>query len=284
MHRFLFAVLLVSFVIRIVSPFQLQASQASAAEISGVVLDATRARLPYATVRLLDLAGAVIAETIADQQGQFHFSGLAATGRRVEAALTGFATTSASATPGTLVELILPLSAVRESVVVTATRTEIPTGQLAVSTTVLDRGEIAGRQARSVGDLLRTVGGAAVVRNGAPGGVTSLFVRGGESAYNKVLLDGIPLNEPGGYFDFSNLLPENLERVEIVRGPQSALFGSDAMSSVVQLFTARGSEGRFPHVSMSAEGGKNNTWRSQAAVSGKTGWFDYSAEIGRAHV
>src|SRR5436305_311773 len=76
-------------------------------------------------------------------------------------------------------------------------------------------------------------------RAGAPGGVTSFFVRGGESNHNKVLLDGIPLNEPGGTFNFSNLTTDNLERVEIVRGAQSALFGSDAMASVVQLFTKK---------------------------------------------
>ena len=95
-----------------------------------------------------------------------------------------------------------------------------------------------------------------VVRTGGPGGVTSLFVRGGESSYNKVLLDGIPLNEPGGTFNFSNVTSEGLERIEIVRGAQSALFGSDAMSSVVQMFTRRGDQrdGR-PHVSASVEGG-----------------------------
>ena len=76
-------------------------------------------------------------------------------------------------------------------------------------------------------------------RAGGLGTVTSLFVRGGESNHNKVLLDGIPLNEPGGTFNFSNLTTEHLERVEIVRGAQSALFGSDAMASVVQLITKR---------------------------------------------
>jgi outer membrane cobalamin receptor len=75
-----------------------------------------------------------------------------------------------------------------------------------------------------------------VVRSGGLGNVTSVFVRGGEGDYNKILLDGIPLNEPGGVFEFSNLMTEDLERIEVVRGPQSALFGSDAMASVIQLF------------------------------------------------
>ena len=90
-----------------------------------------------------------------------------------------------------------------------------------------------------VADLLRSTPGAMVIRAGGPGTVTSLFVRGGESNYNKVLLDGMPLNEPGGTFNFSNLTTDDLERIEVVRGAQSALFGSDAMASVVQLFTKR---------------------------------------------
>src|SRR5204862_1798058 len=91
-----------------------------------------------------------------------------------------------------------------------------------------------------VADLLMATPGSMLVRNGGPGAVTSLFVRGGESDYNKVLLDGVPLNEPGGTFYLTNLTTENLERIEILRGAYSSLFGSDAMASVIQLFTKRG--------------------------------------------
>jgi outer membrane receptor protein involved in Fe transport len=97
-----------------------------------------------------------------------------------------------------------------------------------------------------------------------------------------VLLDGIPLNEPGGTFQFDSLSTENLERIEVVRGPQSALFGSDAMSSVVQLFTQRGrSETARPHTFVSIEGGKYDTWRGRAGVSGELGIFDYAASFAR---
>jgi outer membrane cobalamin receptor len=86
-------------------------------------------------------------------------------------------------------------------------------------------------------------------------------------ATTKSFLDGVPLNEPGGFFDFSNWTPENLERIEVVRGPQSALFGSDAMASAVQLFTVRGrSETRRPRVLLGAEGGNNDTWRTRAGL------------------
>ena len=90
---------------------------------------------------------------------------------------------------------------------------------------------IADRQQLLVSSVLQSVPGVMVARTGGLGNVTSVFVRGGESNYNKILLDGIPLNEPGGMFEFSNLAEEDLDRIEIVRGPQSALFGSDAMAS-----------------------------------------------------
>src|SRR5438034_300993 len=126
-----------------------------------------------------------------------------------------------------------------EDVVVTATRTAAPSDQVGASVSTFTADELQRRDTSLVSDLLRTAPGAMVVQSGAPGAVTSLFVRGGESNYNKVLLDGIPLNEPGGSFYFSNLTTENLDRVEVVRGAYSSLFGSDAMGSVIQLFTKR---------------------------------------------
>ena len=99
--------------------------------------------------------------------------------------------------------------------------------------------EIEQRHALSTIDLLRTVPGIVAVRSGGVGNLTGVFVRGGESTYNKVLLDGMPLNEPGGAFNFASLSPENIERIEVLRGAHSALFGSDAMASVIQLFSVR---------------------------------------------
>jgi outer membrane receptor protein involved in Fe transport len=121
-----------------------------------------------------------------------------------------------------------------------------------------------------------------VIRNGGPGAVTSLFVRGGESDYNKVLLDGVPLNEPGGNFYFNNLTTENLERVEIVRGAYSSLFGTDAMASVVQLFTRRPEPGAHPpHVTAQFDGGTYDTFHLNTAVSGATDRVDYSLGAAR---
>src|SRR4029450_10051352 len=147
---------------------------------------------------------------------------------------------------------------VHEAVVVAATGRETPESKVGASIAVVNRDEIEQRHALSTIDLLRTIPGMVAVRTGGIGNLTSLFVRGGESTYNKVLLDGMPLNEPGGFFNFASLSPENIERIEVLRGAHSALFGSDAMASVIQIFTARADSPR-PQVNFTADAGTYNT-------------------------
>ena len=133
-----------------------------------------------------------------------------------------------------------------EELVVTPTRLATPRTAVPVSVTVLDGRDLRARGVHQVLDALREVLGAAVVQVGSQGGLTSLFVRGGESDYVAVLLDGVPLNQPGGAIDLANLTTENLERIEIVRGPVSVLYGSDAVTGVVHLITEAG--GAAPRV------------------------------------
>ena len=174
--------------------------------------------------------------------------------------------------------MVLPVAPIQERIVVTPTNTAAPADQTGVSVTAFTAADIERRDVPLVADLLRSTPGAMVVRSGGAGAQTSLFVRGGESSYNKVLLDGIPLNEPGGTFNFSNLTTGNIERIEVVRGAQSALFGSDAMSSVVQLFTGRaGDRDGRPHADVLVEGGTYGTVRGSALASGATGRLDYTA-------
>src|SRR5205085_11497920 len=144
--------------------------------------------------------------------------------------------------------------------------TEAPAGQVGASVTTFTAEDLERRRVPLVADLLRATPGVQVIRTGAAGGVTSLFVRGGESSYNKVLLDGIPLNEPGGTFNFSSLTTDDLARIEIVRGAQSALFGSDAMASVVQLITKRAAPGERPSAAGSIEAGSFGTVRGRGDV------------------
>ncbi len=231
--------------------------------IDGIAVDQSGSPLPRAFVRAVDGAGRELATTFTDESGHFHVTADAA-GCRISAALTGFE--PAEADCAEQVRLVLRVAPVRETVVVSATRTETPADSAGVSVSAFTSADLERRDVPLVADLLRTTPGAMVVTTGSPGGVTSLFVRGGESSYNKVLLDGIPLNEPGGTFNFSNVTTDDLDRVEIVRGAQSALFGSDAMSSVVQLFTRQGVSPR-PSVSGFLEGGTYDTLRTGASVA-----------------
>lgn len=164
---------------------------------------------------------------------------------------------------------------IHESVIVTATGREMPESKAGVSITVLDRDEIERRHALSTIDLLRTMPGIIAVRAGGVGNLTGVFVRGGESTYNKVLLDGMPLNEPGGAFNFASLSPENIERIEVLRGAHSALFGSDAMASVIQLFSARPETGR-PRVNLTVDAGNFNTAHVAAGLGARSSTVQYS--------
>jgi vitamin B12 transporter len=134
-------------------------------------------------------------------------------------------------------------------VVVTATRLPTPLAEAPGSITVLYGEEMRQRGTRMVVDALRLVPGVAVAQSAGPGALTSVFMRGGESDYVQVLVDGIQVNDPGGAFNWAHLRAEDVDRIEIVRGPASVLYGSDAVSGVVQIFTRAGGA---PRVDVSA--------------------------------
>jgi vitamin B12 transporter len=251
----------------------------ASADVSGTVVDQSGRAVPRAYVRVLDSSGVESTGMFADEAGRFDLK-TSDTGCRVEASLTGFEPASIPCVSGTTTQsarLVLRVAPIHETTIVTATRTEAPTSQVGASATVFTAEDLERRQIPLVADLLMSTPGSMLVRNGGPGTVTSLFVRGGESDYNKVLLDGVPLNEPGGTFYFNNLTTENLDRVEIVRGAYSSLFGSDAMASVIQLFTRRGDRSaRRPKLSAQIDGGTYHTFHEYASVSGATERLDYS--------
>ena len=129
---------------------------------------------------------------------------------------------------------------IMDETLVTATRTETPVRELGVSTTVITEEEIKERQAVDALDVLRTVPGFNILRSGGRGSLTALYPRGGEDNFTKVLIDGVSVNLGGGGFNFGSMLTENFDRVEIVRGPQSALYGSDAIGGVINFITTPG--------------------------------------------
>ncbi|HEV3215131.1 MAG TPA: TonB-dependent receptor [Vicinamibacterales bacterium] len=166
---------------------------------------------------------------------------------------------------------------IRESIVVTPTGNEEIASKVGASITVIAKDQIDERHALDTVDLLRTVPGVMAVRTGGIGNLTSLFVRGGESSYNKVLLDGMPLNEPGGFFNFASLAPENIDHIEVLRGAHSALFGSDAMASVIQIFSARPApNGGRPQANITVDAGTYNTAHVAGGIGGINGPAEYS--------
>ncbi|MBA3260084.1 MAG: TonB-dependent receptor [Gemmatimonadales bacterium] len=164
-------------------------------------------------------------------------------------------------------------------IVVTATRYPVAPDSVAATVTVLRGEDLRAEGIRFVSEALRQVPGAQVVRGGSYGAATSLFVRGGESDYVKVLVDGIPLNQPGGTFDFSSLTTENVERIEILRGPGSVLYGSDAIAGVVQIVTRDGAGG--VQLNAGGEGGTFGTAEWQVGALGGGGGVGWSASVSR---
>ena len=161
------------------------------------------------------------------------------------------------------------------AVVVTATRVPLDREALPTPVTVLTGRELRASGVRTVADALRQVPGATVVRSGPIGAQTSLFLRGGESDYVQVLIDGVNVNDPGDAFDFANLSLDQVERIEVVRGPVSVLYGSDAVAGVVQVFTRRGSGA--PIVTAEVTGGRGEQRRGS-----EDGYATYDAEVGLA--
>ncbi len=167
---------------------------------------------------------------------------------------------------------------VREEIVVTANRLETSPRQVGSSVTVITAEEIAAKRKTSVAELLRAVPGVEVVRGGGAGQVTSVFVRGGSSSQTLVLLDGVRLNTPTtGAYDFANLAADSIERIEIVRGPQSTVYGSEAAAGVISIFSKTGRDGF--HVSALVEAGELGTRRLRADVDGGSERFDYTLTV-----
>ena len=163
-----------------------------------------------------------------------------------------------------------------EDIVVTANRMPLSAVSEPAAVTVLDGEELRRRGVRFVADALREVPSASVVSSGSWGGVSSLFLRGGESDYVKVLVDGVPLNAPGGAVDLAALTLDNIDRIEVVRGPSSVVYGSDAVSGVVQLFTRRGGGPAAGTAALTA--GSYGTWVGEA--SGTGGGSRVAASVG----
>ncbi|MEA1980779.1 MAG: TonB-dependent receptor plug domain-containing protein, partial [candidate division Zixibacteria bacterium] len=169
-----------------------------------------------------------------------------------------------------------------DSIVVTANRKATPVKEIGSSVTVITENDIQKSQESSVAEILRTVPGLNVVQSGGTGKATSVFMRGANSHHTLVIIDGIEMNDPSspnGAFDFAHLNSGNIQRIEILRGSQSVLYGSDAIGGVIQIFTKRGFG--EPSVSLQSEVGSYNSFNESAIISGSKDKFDYSVFLSR---
>ena len=260
------------------------ASAADNASLQGTVFDPLGARVPGATIELLR-DGARVEETSSDPNGAFSFDRLADGRYQLVVTAAGFETRRTDSTfvgggARTTFDVLLQISPLEQSVVVTAAVDAVPVAQIGAPVTVLDWNLIQSLGNTDLLEPLRTVPGAAIVQSGGRGGAASLFVRGGASNFNKVLLDGVPANDIGGGFDFADLATTGIDRVEVLRGSNSVLYGSDAMTGVVSITTRRG-RSRIPELVASFDGGNLATTHSDVGVGGAVKRFDYFGDFSR---
>jgi len=174
--------------------------------------------------------------------------------------------------------VVLPTIAVSPTLIPT------PTAEVASSVTVISGEEIARMQRRTVTDVLMTVPGLNVVQSGSPGTLTAVFIRGTNSYHTKVLIDGMEVGDPSttnGAIDLGHLMAYDIERIEILRGPQSGLYGSDAIGGVISITTKKGNGPA--KVSGYVEGGSFGTFNQAMTLSGSFDRFDYAFNVAHYH-
>ncbi|MGD1071975.1 MAG: TonB-dependent receptor [Bryobacteraceae bacterium] len=247
------------------------AAAAVAAEVTGVVVDPSGQPIAGAQVAAFNAVG-VITEQITDDRGHFDFyvSPLYED-VRLRVAAPGFSTTTVSIAASQIQLSIAPQT---DSVRVTGFAMDMPASQQGSIVTVITSQELRDRNEPMMVDVLRAdVPGAVFSQSGYTGSVTDLFLRGGDSKYNLVLLNGIPINSfyYGGLFDFAQIPTDFIEEIDVVQGPQSAIYGSYALSSVVNLETRSPQNG--PALDVVAEGGTHEENRFAISGSGKI-WKD----------
>src|ERR1700677_3975991 len=253
------------------------ASAAEQGSLHGTVKDPLGAVVVAAKVELLDGAS-VVQQTTTDASGSYSFEVQTSSRYRVRAAAPTFqATTTQSIylTKSTRAELDVTLATqtLTQQVSVTATASPTPIAQIGASVTVLTADD-SYRYSTEVQDPLRLVPGLQVTQTGQAGGTTGLSIRGGNTNANKVLIDGVPADDIGGAVEFANIDSVGIAKIEVLREPDSALYGSDALAGVVSLTTARGNT-LLPLLTYSGDGGNFNSFRQVGTLSGAYRHFDY---------
>jgi vitamin B12 transporter len=248
----------------------------ASAEIKIKVVDPQDAAVAGARVLLLSPGKSAPAMQNTSAEGVAIFREAASSGYRVRVLAPGFALETVNLSPThEAITIRLRLATAAETVVVSGTRTPVPEQETGSSISALSGAALDVMRPTSGADVMRFLPGAVVNTAGQRGGISSLFVRGGDSTYNKVIVDGVVINEPGGTFDFGTLPMAQTDRLEFERGAQSTLYGTDAMASVIQVWTRTGST-RVPELRFGADGGNFGSASGYASLAGARGRFDYN--------
>ena len=243
-------------------------AQSHTIAISGLVTDASGGVLPGAPVEAV-VADRPVATAITTADGAYRLDVPAGVPLQLRVHLAGFAAqvmTIAGASQSITRNVTLPIGSVSDSLIVTAARNAASRASVTESVSAFARQRYRGARQRLARRRGPVRAGVNVESTGREGAVTSMFSRGGESDYNLVLIDGVRANQSGGIFDFSRINAAEIERVEVVRGAQSALWGSDAMGSVVQVFTRRAGAGDSPQLTSAVEAGSFDAMRADARL------------------
>jgi vitamin B12 transporter len=248
----------------------------------GTIKDPLGAVVVGASVELLDDTS-VVKTTRSDANGSYFFEIEASARYRIRAAASTFqpiTSQSVYVTKSSKAEMDVTLATqtLAQQVSVTATTEATPIAQIGASVTVLTADDY--RQSTEVQDPLRLIPGLQVTQAGQAGGTTGLSIRGGNTDANKVLIDGIPMNDIGGAVEFANLATVGIQKIEVLREPNSALYGSDALAGVVDLTTARGNT-RLPLFTYAGDGGNFSTFHQELTTSGVLRQFDYYGAFAR---
>src|SRR6202167_2338445 len=261
-------------------------SAASAADLKVKVIDPQFADVAGAQVSLFisvpstSVPRKLRLTTTTSAEGVASFAGLMAEipadAYQIEVLAPGFAPQGEKVPPRSdSFTIQLHLATASETVVVTATRTPVPAEESGASISTLQSAQLETMQPIAADDAVRFLPGAVINTSGQRGGLSSLFVRGGDSTYNKVIVDGVTIDNPGETFDFGTLPLTEADRVEFLRGTQSTLYGSDAMTSVLQVWTRAGST-PVPELRFGADGGNFGTANGYASLAGAHDRFDYN--------
>jgi vitamin B12 transporter len=256
-------------------------SAQQAGTLSGQVVDTLGARVAGATVTL-SRDGSQVSESKSGEEGTFTFPNLPAGRYQVTATAQGFQPRTSEpiyAGPGAraTLEVVLDVGPLQQDVVVTAEAGQVLQSQTGAPVTVIDSALLEAINTPDVAEALRLVPGAQIVQVGERGGATSLFLRGGNSSFTKVLVDGMPANDIGGGFDFSQLDTAGVDRIEVLRQTNSVRYGSDALTGVVNVSTRRGTA-RVPEFEYAIDGGNLRSFRNSIALGGAVRRFDYFSQ------